>query len=99
MAVDILLVEDDPKTALFVTEGLQNQNFTVRWAATGIDGLTQSRKGTHAALIVDRMLPGLDGLSLVKMLRREGYETPALFLTTMSDLHARVEGLEAGADD
>ena len=97
--MDILLVEDDPKTALFVTEGLQKESFAVHWAATGMDGLMQCRKGMHAALIVDRMLPGLDGLSLVKTLRGEGCETPALFLTTMSDLNARVEGLEAGADD
>ena len=97
--MDVLLVEDDPKTALFVTQGLEKDDFVVHWAATGMDGLVQSRRGGHRLFIVDRMLPGLDGLSLVKTLRAEGCETPTLFLTTMDDLNARVEGLNAGADD
>ena len=99
VAVDILIVEDDPKTALYVTEGLQEHGHLVHWAMTGLDGLSQAHRGIHGLLIVDRMLPSLDGLSLVKRLRDEGCTIPAVFLTTMSDLNARVEGLNAGADD
>ena len=65
----------------------------------GIEGLRRASVGEHAALIVDRMLPGLDGLSLVRQLRAEGSQTPVLFLTTMSGMDDRVEGLEGGGDD
>lgn len=97
--MSILLIEDDPKTALYVTEALQERAHTVRWAATGQDGLEQARNGDSALIIVDRMLPKLDGLSLVKRLREEGYRGPTLILTAMGDVDDRVEGLEAGADD
>ncbi len=97
--MDILLVEDDPKTALYVTEGLQMHGHAVHWATTGADGLVQARSGSSNLVIVDRMLPVLDGLSLVRQLRTEGFDGPTLFLTTMSDLDDRVEGLNAGADD
>jgi len=97
--MQILLIEDDPKTALYVTEGLQKHGHVVRWAPTGKDGLNQARGANHGLLIVDRMLPGLDGLSLVELLRSENCDTPILFLTTMSGLDDRVEGLNAGADD
>lgn len=95
----ILLVEDDPKTALYVTEALQKQAHTVRWAATGTDGLAQARGGSSRLVIIDRMLPQLDGLSLLRRLRGEGYRGPVLMLTAMGDTDDRVEGLEAGADD
>lgn len=94
-----LIVEDDPVTALYVTEGLQAQGHTVYWAPTGPDGLEQARAGEYSLIIVDRMLPGLDGLTLVKTLRERSICTPVLFLTTMDNLDARVEGLNAGGDD
>ena len=94
-----LIVEDDPVTALYVTEGLRSLGHTVHWAPTGPDGFEQARHGDCALIIVDRMLPGLDGLSLVKQLRDRNIQTPVLFLTTMDDLDARVEGLNAGGDD
>jgi len=97
--MQILLVEDDPKAALYITEGLQRHAHDVRWAATGTDGLAQARNRDLNLFIVDRMLPHLDGLALVKQLRREGSVAPILMLTTMSDLDDRVEGLNAGADD
>ncbi|HUO92610.1 MAG TPA: response regulator transcription factor [Rhizomicrobium sp.] len=97
--MNILIVEDDPVTALYVTEGLQSAGHTLYWAPTGPDGLEQARRGDHALVIVDRMLPGLDGLSLVRNLRQTDTRTPVLFLTTMDDLDARVEGLNAGGDD
>lgn len=94
-----MIVEDDPVTALYVTEGLQKLGHTVCWAPTGADGFEQARGGDCALIIVDRMLPGLDGLTLVKNLRERNVQTPVLFLTTMDDLDARVEGLNAGGDD
>lgn len=94
-----VVVEDDPVTALYVTEGLQAQGHTVHWAPTGPDGYEQARSGDCALIVVDRMLPGLDGLTLVKNLRKQNIHTPVLFLTTMDDLNARVEGLNAGGDD
>jgi two-component system OmpR family response regulator len=94
-----LIVEDDPVTALYVTEGLQKYGHVVCWAPTGTDGFEQARGGDCALIIVDRMLPGLDGLTLVKNLRSHNVQTPVLFLTTMDDLDARVEGLNAGGDD
>jgi two-component system OmpR family response regulator len=97
--MNILIVEDDPVTALYVTEGLQAAGHTPYWAPTGPDGFEQARRGGCALVIVDRMLPGLDGLALVKNLRKHAIRTPVLFLTTMDDLDARVEGLNAGADD
>ena len=97
--MNILIVEDDPVTALYVTEGLKAQGHTLYWAPTGPDGLAQAQRGDCALVIVDRMLPGLDGLSLVRNLRQSDTRTPVLFLTTMDDLDARVEGLNAGGDD
>ena len=97
--MNILLVEDDPKTALYVTEALQKQAHTVRWAATGTDGLAQARGEDNRLIIIDRMLPQLDGLSLLRRLRGEGYRGPVLMLTAMGDTDDRVEGLETGADD
>ncbi|HTW34696.1 MAG TPA: DUF3175 domain-containing protein [Rhizomicrobium sp.] len=94
-----LIVEDDPVTALYVTEGLRTLGHTVYWAPTGPDGFEQARHGDCTLIIVDRMLPGLDGLSLVKQLRERNIQTPVLFLTTMENLDARIEGLNAGGDD
>jgi two-component system OmpR family response regulator len=95
----ILLIEDDGETAAGVTHALRAQGHEVETSADGSDGARRARAGDYAALIVDRMLPGLDGLSLVKGLRADGIRTPILFLTTMSGIDDRVEGLEGGADD
>jgi two-component system OmpR family response regulator len=97
--VKTLIVEDDPVTALYVTEGLRTQGHDVHWAPTGPDGLAQAQNGDCALIIVDRMLPGMDGLTLVRNLRHRNIQTPVLFLTTLDDLDARVEGLNAGGDD
>jgi two-component system OmpR family response regulator len=82
-----------------VTEALQDAGHVVHWAATGPDGHFQASAGNFALIIVDRMLPGMDGLTLVRSLRRANIQAPILFLTTMDDLDARIEGLEAGGDD
>jgi two-component system OmpR family response regulator len=95
----ILLIEDDPETAENVAHALAAQGHEVEASGDGLDGAARARSGDHAALIVDRMLPRLDGLSLVKGLRAEGIETPVLLLTTMSGIDDRVEGLVSGADD
>jgi two-component system OmpR family response regulator len=95
----LLLIEDDRETAGHVVHALQGQGHEVDTAHDGVDGLARARSGEYAALVVDRMLPGLDGLGLVKRLRSDGVRTPVLLLTTMSGLDDRVEGLEGGADD
>jgi len=95
----ILLIEDDPETADHICHALRAQGHEVEESRDGAEGLATARSGQHAALIVDRMLPGLDGLSLVKRLRAEGSQTPVLFLTTMSGIDDRVAGLNGGGDD
>ena len=95
----LLLVEDDAETADHIVHALTGHGHLVETARDGAQGLARARAGDHAALIVDRMLPQMDGLSLVRHLRSEGRQTPVLMLTTMSGLNDRVEGLEGGADD
>ena len=95
----LLLIEDDTETADHIVHALAGHGHAVETVHDGAEGLARARTGDHAALIVDRMLPGMDGLSLVRRLRSEGHQTPVLFLTTMSGLDDRVEGLEGGADD
>ena len=82
-----------------IVHALQGHGHDVEVIHDGSLGLERARDGDHAALIVARMLPGIDGLSLVRQLRDSGVRTPVLFLTTMSGLNDRVEGLESGADD
>jgi two-component system OmpR family response regulator len=95
----ILLIEDDPETADHICHALRAHGHDVEEKRTGPQGLDSARGGQYAALIVDRMLPDLDGLSLVRQLRSEGLQTPVLFLTTMTGIDDRVAGLNAGADD
>lgn len=94
-----LLIEDDTSVAQFVVKGLKENGFVVDCAAEGKDGLYLAATEKYDVIIVDRMLPSLDGLSIVKMLRATGNHTPAIFLTTMSGIDDRVEGLDAGGDD
>jgi two-component system OmpR family response regulator len=95
----ILLVEDDAAIIEHVTHALAAAGHQVDSVKDGCDGLSQALAGDYAALILDRMLPGMDGLEVVRRLRGEGSQTPVLFLTTMSGIDDRVEGLEGGADD
>lgn len=95
----VLLIEDDRESAGFVMRGLREAGWTVDHAETGVDGLFLASDGGYDALVVDRILPGMDGLSVVRMLRETGLSTPVLFLTAVSGLDDRVEGLEAGGDD
>ncbi|GLJ00119.1 response regulator transcription factor [Sphingobium sp. BS19] len=95
----ILIVEDDDETNRFVARGLAELGHHVVTSTDGRDGLFQATGDQFDALIVDRMLPGLDGLSLIKALRAAGNMTPALMLTAVGGIADRVEGLEGGADD
>ena len=94
----ILLVEDDAGTAEYVARGLTEARHLVDRAADGREGLILASDGGYDALVVDRMLPRLDGLGLVRALRAAGVKTPALFLTARPRIGNRVEGPEAGAD-
>jgi len=95
----ILLIEDDAATAAHVVKSLRQHGHVVDHAANGRDGLFLAAGETYDVMIVDRMLPGLDGLGIVKTIRGAGVKTPVLILTTLGGIDDRVEGLESGADD
>ena len=95
----ILVVEDDIESARYLIAGLEEEGFAVVRATNGRDGLLLAMTEKFDLLIVDRMLPELDGLTLVKTLRSARIETPVLFLTTMTGIDDRVTGLNAGGDD
>ncbi|MAF63298.1 MAG: DNA-binding response regulator [Blastomonas sp.] len=95
----ILIVEDDADTNQFIARGLAELGHQVVTSGDGRDGLFHATDGGFDAMVVDRMLPGLDGLALVKALRAAGNITPVLMLTAVSGIADRVEGLEGGADD
>lgn len=95
----ILLIEDDRETAAYVTAGLRAHGNMVETAATGRDGAFLASEENYDVLIVDRMLPGLDGLSIVRLLRDSGMKAPVLFLTALGGVDDRVRGLDAGGDD
>lgn len=95
----VLVIEDDQETAAYIKKGLAEQGHVVDHAATGRDGLFLAAGETFDVIVMDRRLPGMDGLSIVKTIRAAGVTTPVLFLTTMTGVGDRVEGLEAGADD
>jgi two-component system OmpR family response regulator len=95
----ILLIEDDKPTAAYVEKGLLQAGHAVDRCGDGGEGLILATTVAYDAAVVDRMLPGLDGLALVQTIRRAGIKTPVLFLTARGGIEDRVAGLEAGADD
>jgi heavy metal response regulator len=97
--VRILVVEDNPDMGAYLEQGLRENGYAVDLVANGPDGLRYGRTGVYDLLILDRMLPGMDGLAILHGLRSSGVATPALFLTARSAVGDRVEGLDAGADD
>lgn len=99
IGLKILLIEDEDDAARYIADGLIRQGHVVDRAANGQDGLFLAAGGIYDVMIVDRMLPGLDGLGVVKTIRAAGVKTPVLFLTAIDGVDDRVEGLEAGADD
>ncbi|SEP96813.1 two-component system, OmpR family, response regulator [Loktanella sp. DSM 29012] len=98
-AMKILVVEDDPTTGQYIARGLREEGHTVDHVADGRAGLVQATGADHDVLIVDWMLPEIDGLTLVQTLRGAGNRTPVLFLTAMGSVDDRIAGLNAGADD
>jgi two-component system, OmpR family, response regulator len=95
----ILVIEDDQETADYVARGLREQGHAVDHVANGREGLFRAGDTPYDVLIIDRMLPGIDGLSLVRMLRESDVRTPVLFLTALGGVGDRVRGLDAGGDD
>jgi two-component system OmpR family response regulator len=95
----ILIVEDDIETADYIVKGLKQSGHAVDHAATGRQGLLLAANEPFDVMVIDRMLPGIDGLKLVESLRKDGVKAPVLFLTALGGIDDRVEGLEAGADD
>jgi two-component system OmpR family response regulator len=95
----ILLIEDDDEAAAYLLKGLTESGHQVDLAADGRLGLAHATSGSFDAMVIDRMLPGLDGLSILAELRARKDETPVLILSALGDVENRVEGLRAGCDD
>nr|WP_276609577.1 response regulator transcription factor [Desulfuromonas acetexigens] len=95
----ILIIEDDAETAAYLVKGLSESGHRAERVGDGKDGLFRALEEDFDALVVDRMLPGLDGLALIRSLRAAGRKTPALFLSALGEVDDRVEGLRAGGDD
>jgi two-component system OmpR family response regulator len=95
----ILLIEDDLEMADEIRGDLVDQGYEVRHAAAGLDGAAQAESGACDLLIVDRMLPELDGLAIIKRVRDGNLQTPVLVLSALGDVDERVRGLKAGGDD
>ena len=99
MSKKILVVEDDATTADYIVGGLEQNGFVVDHASNGRDGLFHATDGNYAAIVLDRMLPGIDGLALLSALRAAGIQTPVIILSALSSTDERVKGLKTGADD
>ncbi|TWF59033.1 winged helix-turn-helix domain-containing protein [Neorhizobium alkalisoli] len=95
----ILVVEDDRKTSEYICQGLSEAGHVCDVIEDGRDALFQATREQYDVIVVDRMLPGLDGLSLIRAVRAARVKTPAIFLTAIGGVDDRVEGLEAGGDD
>ncbi len=95
----VLVIEDDQQAASYLIKGLREEGHVVDHAGDGEDGLALALEGVHDVLIVDRMLPKRDGLSLIETLRAENVMTPALILSALGEVDDRVTGLKAGGDD
>ncbi len=95
----VLLIEDDTDTATYLIKGLSESGYVVNHADNGKDGLFMALEQPYDVLIVDRMLPGMDGLAIIRSLRGADNNTPVLILSALGDVDARVVGLRAGGDD
>jgi two-component system OmpR family response regulator len=95
----VLLIEDDEEIAAFIERGLREQGYCVRHETTSQKGIISAASGDFDVIIFDRLLPGMDGIDAVRILRQSKLETPILMLTALSAIGDRVAGLEAGADD
>jgi DNA-binding response OmpR family regulator len=97
--MNFLVIEDDEKIGAFLARGLEQEGHHADWVKHGLDGLARARDRHHDALIVDLMLPGLDGTEIIRRLRSEKINTPILVLSARSSVEDRVAGLGVGADD
>lgn len=95
----ILIIEDDRKIAAAIKKGLEKESYAVDVASEGERGLSLALSANYDLIILDRMLPGVDGVRICKLLRRDNIKTPILILTVKDRISDRVEGLDAGADD
>jgi two-component system OmpR family response regulator len=95
----ILVIEDEQETAKQLVESLSSNGYEVDLAADGAEGLRRARSGQYAVMTIDRMLPGVDGISVIRQLREEGTLTPALIVSALGEIDERVRGLRAGGDD
>ena len=95
----LLIVEDDAETARYLSDGLRESGHVCDVCHTGPEGLAAALTGNHDAIVIDRMLPSMDGLSVVRTLRAEGRKTPVLVLSALAQVDDRVQGLRAGGDD
>lgn len=97
--MNVLLIEDELKIADFVSAGFKEQGMMVEHCANGTDGFALASRGSYDVIVLDIMLPGRDGLSILKGLRKAGNATPIILLTARNELDDRIEGLNLGADD
>src|ERR1700746_2052100 len=95
----LLVIEDDRETAAYLVKGLSESGYSIDHAADGRDGLFLATSGSYDAIILDRMLPGMDGLALLGALRAAQIRTPALILSALGSVDDRVKGLRSGGDD
>ena len=95
----VLVIEDDIEVARYLCKGLKESGYVADHASTGTDGLVMAMGESYDVLVVDRMLPGLDGLVLIETLRKSGNRTPVIILSALGDVDQRVQGLRAGGDD
>ncbi len=95
----ILVIEDDPETAEQLVDELSSHGYEVDLALNGSDGFERGRSADYAVMTIDRMLPGLDGLAVIRRLREAGVTTPTLILSALGEIDDRVRGLRAGGDD
>ncbi len=99
MTTRVLVIEDDPETAGEIVAELSSHGFEVDWAANGTDGLARAGSGGYDVMTVDRLLPEIDGLTIVENIRKGGIKTPVLVLSALGEVDDRVRGLKAGGDD
>jgi len=94
-----LLIEDDSTVCNFITKGLEEQGYSVDMANDGQEGMKKATTETYDVMIIDRMLPSIDGLTIIKAVRAAGNNTPAIVLSALGEVDDRVKGLKAGGDD
>lgn len=99
MSRKLLVIEDDDATASYIARGLGEEGFTIDRATNGRDGLFLATDGAYDGIVLDRMLPGMDGMAVLAALRAAGIETPVIILSALATADDRVAGLTAGADD